>query len=77
MNNVDYASYFLCPEETTQRRYEVLRAVFVDEESMQVVAERFGLNSGTVRNWVCEFCQTRDSGKAPLFSQQNVEDVLR
>jgi hypothetical protein len=47
--------FFLHPGAIGQSRYEVLRAVFVDEETTLDVAERFSLSQGTVRNWVSQF----------------------
>lgn len=44
MNGSIYSEYFLKPDQTTQRRYEALRAVFVEEETMQQVAQRFDLS---------------------------------
>ena len=67
MDGVNYADYFLKPEQTSQRRYEALRAVFVEELSLMEVAQQFGISYGTIRNWVCDFYRTRDSGDAPLF----------
>ena len=46
MNRSDYTDYFLNPEQAIHRRYEALRAVFVDEESLQDVAQRFDLTYG-------------------------------
>jgi transposase len=60
--------YFLQPLDVWHRRYEVLRAVFVDEQPMQEVAERFGVSYGTVRNWVSEFRRYQDAGLRPPFS---------
>jgi hypothetical protein len=34
--------FFLEPQQTFQRRYEALRAIFVDDEPLARVAERFG-----------------------------------
>ena len=44
MNGVDYKSYFMQPVETAQRRYEALRCVFVEEQTMKQVAQRFELS---------------------------------
>jgi transposase-like protein len=60
--------YFLQPQDVWHRRYEVLRAVFVDEQPMQEAAQRFGLSYGTVRNWVSEFHRYRKAGLQPPFS---------
>ena len=59
--------YFLHPDGTEQRRYEVLRAVFIDDETAVEVAERFRLSHGTVRNWVSQFGATLERGKHPPF----------
>jgi len=70
MNGLIYADYFLKPEEAIQRRYEALRAVFVEEEPMHEVAQRFGVGYGTIRNWASEFRRTQDVGQVPLFLVQ-------
>jgi hypothetical protein len=61
--------YFLRPDERLQRRYEVLRAVFIDDETALEVAERFRLSHGTVRNWVSQFGATLERGERPPFSR--------
>lgn len=68
MNANDYSGYFLCPEEASHRRYEALRSVFVDEDSMLEVAERFEVSYGTIRNWVSDFCRSYDADQLPPFS---------
>lgn len=69
------ASYFLQPRQTNHRRYEALRSVFVEEESMQDVASRFDVSYGTIRNWVSEFCRCQDSSdEVPFFRKSIVGD---
>lgn len=68
MNGIDYKDYFALPADETQRRYESLRAVFVEEQSMQNVAARFDVSYGTVRKWASEFRRGCDAGQAPPFS---------
>ena len=63
----DYKDYFTQPEEAPHRRYEALRGVFVEEQPMKSVAQRFGVSYGTIRNWVSEFRQSRDAGQPPPF----------
>ena len=70
MNGLIYADYFLEPEEAIQRRYEALRAVFVEEEPMHEVAQRLGVGYGTIRNWASEFRRTQAARQMPLFSVQ-------
>ena len=67
MNGRNYTDYFLKPVQAARRRYEALRAVFVDGESMQDVAQRFGLSYGTIRNWVSEFRRSCDAEEEPPF----------
>ena len=67
MNRSDYTDYFLHPEQAIHRRYEALRAVFVEEESLQDVAQRFDLTYGSIRNWTSDFRRSRDAGEAPSF----------
>lgn len=67
MDGDRYEQFFLQPEGPWHRRYEALRAVFVEEQSMAEVAKRLGVAHGTVRNWACEFRSQRDQGQAPPF----------
>ena len=71
------ASYFLQPRQPNHRRYEVLRSVFVEDESMQDVASRFKVSYGTVRNWVSEFCRCQDASDEPPFFRKSNEDDHR
>ena len=68
MNRNTCQHFFLQPCGIEQRRYEVLRAVFVDEDTAIDVAERFRLSHGTVRNWVSQFGAQVDRGEPPPFS---------
>jgi transposase-like protein len=77
MKGLEYKDYFVKPVETSQRRYEALRAVFVDEQSMKDVAEHFDISYGTLRNWVSEFCRGHGAGQRPPFSHHHCVDVLR
>ena len=47
--NMPDASFFLHPKHDWQRRYEALRAVFVERLPAKAVAERFGYTPGYVR----------------------------
>ena len=48
-----------------QRRYEALRAVFVDGRSQKEVAEEFGYQYGSLRQLVYEFRQYCRNGSIP------------
>ena len=77
MNGVDYKSYFMHPVEAAQRRYEALRCVFVEEQTMKQVAQRYDLSYGTIRNWVSEFSRSQETGQSPPFSPRHRADALR
>ena len=49
------AERFTAPEEPNQRRYEALRAYFVEELSAEAVGERFGYTRSTVETLVRDF----------------------
>lgn len=70
MDGTAYKDYFLQPPDGWHRRYEVLRAVFIDEHPMQEVAQRFSVSYGTVRNWACEFRRQWDVNQRPPFSRR-------
>lgn len=55
----DPAAYFLRPVQTNHRRYEVLRAYFVEKLSTDEVARRFGFVPGSVRVLCTLFRQGR------------------
>lgn len=63
-----YPQFFLQPSDTWHRRYEALRAVFVEPQPLPEVAERFSLSHGTVRNWVSQFRAQAEHGQPPPFS---------
>ena len=42
--------FFLEPRPTFQRQYEALRAIFVEDEPLERVAERFGYKPSTLRS---------------------------
>jgi len=77
MNGIDYQNYFVHPAEAAHRRYEALRSVFVEEQSMKEVAQRHDISYGTIRNWVSEFCRGQDGGQPPPFSPRHRVGVPR
>ena len=75
MNGQTYERFFLSPNDTWHRRYEVLRAVFVEQHPMKEVAERFEISHGTVRNWASEFRTQRDAGQLSPFLSSRLAGV--
>jgi transposase len=73
MDDTPYREFFARPTQPYHRRYEALRAVFLDGRSQADVAERFGYRYSTLRQLVSEFRrQGRDSGDAsPFFESRS------
>lgn len=68
--------FFLEPRQTFQRQYEALRAIFVDEEPLDRVAERFGYTPATLRSMASRLRSDRRQGVAtPFFSRTAVGDL--
>jgi hypothetical protein len=59
--------FFLEPEQTFHRRYEALRAILVDDEPIDRVAERFGYKLSALRSMVSRFRADRRRGVTPPF----------
>lgn len=63
--------FFLEPSTPWLRRYEALRAVFVEDEPLRDVAARFEVSYGTLRNWASAFRAAYDQGQpSPFFSRR-------
>ena len=60
--------FFLEPNQTLHRRYEALRAVFVDQQPQMEVAKRFGYTYATLRRLVSDFRAQCRAGQVPPFS---------
>jgi len=68
--------YFLAPQQTTHRRYEALRAVFVADEPLADVAQRFGYEASTLKSMVCRFRAECRRGVTPPFPCRTVAGVI-
>ena len=73
--------FFTQPTQTFHRRYEALRAVFVDGRPQNEVAEQFGYTHGTMRQMVLEFrlhCDTNEvAAESPFFETSPPRDRPR
>jgi transposase-like protein len=49
--------FFRLPTQPCHRRYEALRAVFVDGRAQKEVAQEYGFSYGSMRQWVRELRQ--------------------
>jgi hypothetical protein len=62
--------FFLEPRPTFQRQYEALRALFVDDEPLERVAERFDYKPSTLRSMASRLRADYRRGVAtPFFSR--------
>ena len=66
--------FFLEPEQTFHRRYEALRAILVDEEPIDRVAERFGYKPSAMRSMLSRFRADRRRGATPPFFSPTAAD---
>ncbi len=70
MDDARCREFFSQPTHPYHRRYEALRAVFLEGCSQKEVADRFGFQYSSLRQLVYEFRQQDDevSASAPFFA---------
>lgn len=77
MDELRCQDFFLQPSHMLHRRYEALRAYFVDHRPLPDVARQYGYSYGTLRNLLTEFRQQYRTGQVPPFSPlPNVDDHM-
>jgi hypothetical protein len=59
--------FFFEPEQTSHRRYEALRALFVESLPLDQVADRFGYRPAALRSLVSQFRSSLRAGTKPPF----------
>jgi len=59
--------FFLDPQETFHRRYEALRAFFVERRSLEETALQFGYRVGALKSMISRFRAGCRTGQAPPF----------
>ena len=59
--------FFRQPSQTLHRRYEALRAFFMEDLSCSTIAQRWDLPYHTVRSWVRDFRAQCQGGNVPPF----------
>lgn len=67
--------FFLEPQQPMQRRYEALRAIFVEGLPLDEVADRLGYRPSALRSLMSRFRRQCRSGDSPPFSFATDEDV--
>ncbi len=62
--------FFLEPKQTFQRQYEALRALFVDDQPLDQVAQRFGYKPSALRSMASRLrADCRRGAPTPFFSR--------
>ena len=69
--------FFLEPQQSSQRRYEALRAIFIEGLPLNQVADRFGYRPGALRSLVSRFRSGCRAGNPPPFSFATAPVALR
>jgi transposase len=63
----DFAKFFLNPQQPLHRRYEILRALYVDHLSAKDAAKQFECSMHTVNAMRRDFKKAMNSGEPPAF----------
>ena len=75
MDGSHTSRFFLEPQQTFQRQYEALRAIFVDDEPLDRVAERFGYKPSALRSMASRLrADCRRGVATPFFSRTAADD---
>ena len=67
MDDQHCRQFFLQPQETFHRRYEALRAYFLEDRSQAEVADRFGYRVSSLKSLVSRFRAACSQGGLPPF----------
>jgi hypothetical protein len=67
MDDLRCEQFFREPQQPQQRRYEALRAFFLDRRALPDIARQFGFAHGTLRNLVSQFRARCYAEQAPPF----------
>ena len=67
MDDAPCREFFLEPEQTFHRRYEALRALFVERRSLEETAAQFGYRVAALKSMVSRFRAACWKGLSPLF----------
>ena len=68
MEDAIYEQFFIQPCDTFHRRYEALRAYFVERRPVAEIAERYGYKPDALNVMISRFRSQFRSGRLPPFS---------
>ena len=63
----DLITFFVDPQNTTQIHYEIMRAYFLSEQTIEDIAEQFDLNPSYVTKLVSIYKNKIQKGENPFF----------
>lgn len=70
--------FFLHPRLDWQRRYEALRASFIERQPAKIVADRFGYSTGYIHLLRHQFTHDKIDFSEPVFrSKKLIEEAFR
>lgn len=75
MDDTCCQDFFARPSSTLHRRFEALRAVFLEHRPLTEVARQLGYRYGTLRNLVSQFRAQCQIGQPPPFLPARPTDV--
>jgi len=76
MDDAPCRQFFVAPQQTFQRRYEALRAFFVEGRPLADIAAQFGYKADALKAMVSKFRSQCRSGQTPPFSFLTAVDDL-
>ena len=77
MDDLLCRQFFLQPQPTNQRRYEALRAFFVQGQTLADIADRLGYRTSALKSMICRLRAACARGDPPpFFSPMGVGDLL-
>jgi len=76
MDDEHCRQFFLEPTETAHRKYEALRAFFVDGRPLQEIAQRFGYQESSLRSMVYRFrAQMQNNDFRPFLFERTLDGL--
>ena len=76
MDDAPCREFFVAPQQTFHRRYEALRAFFVEGRPLADIAAQFGYKADALKAMVSKFRSQRRSSQTPPFSFLTAADDL-
>ena len=76
MDDEHCRQFFLEPTETAHRKYEALRAFFVDGRPLQEIAQQFGYQESSLRSMVYRFrAQMQNNDLRPFLFERTLDGL--